>query len=135
MTEEREIKSVIPSYYSFIMTGLTELREIWAVKRYVDALYYALNLSTFLPTKLKQQIEEDKGRIKKQLKSIESTRENGYDKALEKTQWKTRKIAIDELEPFIDKMIQLLDSENLLTQQYGIPTRKRELKNIGDALS
>ncbi len=135
MTEEREIKSVIPSYYSFIMTGLTELREIWAVKRYVDALYYALNLSTFLPTKLKQQIEEEKRKIQNQLKTVESISENSYDKAVEKAQWKTRKIAIAELEPFVDKMIKLLDSENLLTQQYGIPTRKRELKNIGDALS
>jgi hypothetical protein len=135
MTEEKEIKSVIPSYYSFIMTGLTELREIWAVKRYVDALNYALNLSTFLPTKLKQQIAEDKQRIKEQLKSVESISENKYDKMIEKAQWKTRKIAIAELEPFVDKMIKLLDSENLLTQQYGIPTRKRDLKSIGDALA
>ncbi len=134
MSEEREIKAAIPTYYSFIITGLTEIRELWAVGKTVRALKYAFLLSTFLPPSIKKEISPERVRVQN---LIEKTYENkGYcfNTIWQYSEIALQKIANAEIEPFLDKFVNLLDNNNLLTQQYGVPTRKGSLENIGRAL-
>jgi hypothetical protein len=130
MSEDAEIKGVIPSYYGFLITGITQLREYWARKMYIEALDYALELTNFLPNKIKKEIAESKALIVKKLAgNIPENANTLYALQRAKDQ-NAYRIARQELEPFVDKMISLLDSNRLLTQQYGVPTRARSMKDF-----
>jgi hypothetical protein len=116
MSDETEIRGVIPTYYGFLISGITQLREYWARKQHVEALYYAMELTTFLPNKIKEKIEPEKKRIQaKLLKNLPSSSSSIYA-AQRDTNNIVYRISMIELEPFVDKIIRLLDENNLLTQ-------------------
>lgn len=130
MTENAEIKAVIPSYYGFLITGITQLREYWAKKMYIEALDYAMELTNFLPSKIKDELKEEKEKIRKKLLNNAPINTNSVY-ARERTRTKEiYQIAAKELEPFVDKIIRLLDQNHLLTEKYGVPTRERSMKDF-----
>lgn len=117
MNDDPEIKGVIPSYYGFLITGITAIREYWAKKQFVEAINYAMNLTTFLPNKIKKELIMDKKKIRRKM-TAKFRSNNPYLEGVKIRRDKnTRDIAELELEPFMDKIISLLDKNNLLTQQ------------------
>jgi hypothetical protein len=130
MTEDAEIKAVIPSYYGFLITGITQLREYWARKMYTEALDYALELTNFLPTKIKEQLKEDKEKIITKLGTNSPINANTLYRVEMARSKQAYHIAARELEPFVDKIIRLLDQNHLLTEKYGVPTRARGMKDF-----
>jgi len=130
MSEDAEIKGVIPSYYGFLITGITQLREYWAKKMFIEALDYAIELTVFLPNKVKNELAKERAEILIKLSNNSPTHANtlyGMQRARDRNAYR---IAAKELEPFVDKIIRLLDNNRLLTQQYGVPTRARSMKDF-----
>jgi glutathionyl-hydroquinone reductase len=119
MSEDAEIKSIIPNYYNLIIDKLNKIYDAWDKNLTNLALSRALKLIPFLPRKLKKQLNPEKTRISTEL-------QNGIKDI--------KKIAEKELEPLVDKITDNLDEAHLLTQNYGIPTRKSSIENIGKAL-
>lgn len=123
-----EIKGVIPTYYGFLISGITQIREFWSKKQFTEALYYAMEITTFLPNKIKDKIEPERQRIQaKLLKNIPSSSSSIYS-AQRDTNNIVYRISMIELEPFVDKIIRLLDENNLLTQDWGA---KPKFKDAG----
>lgn len=134
MSEEYEIKGVIPNYYAFIIDKLNRIAEAEIYHNYPQALHISLNLAKYLPRKLKQQIQPEKDRIENRLHK--EAKVSGFFRDSMRRQASQLEIIIaKEEEPqFVDRITTLLDEAHLLTQSYGIPTRKAELKDLGEKL-
>lgn len=130
MNDDPEIKGVIPSYYGFLITGITAIREYWAKKQFVEAINYAMNLTTFLPNKIKKELIAEKEKIHREMSVNLRFNSNDITAARKAHDRLVFQVAAKELEPFMDKVISLLDQNNLLTQQYGVPTRSRSMKDF-----
>lgn len=130
MSVDAEIKGVIPSYYGFLITGLTQIREYWAKRMYVEGMEYALHFTTFLPRKIKKALSEEKQRITLKLTGNSKGRVHNFYELQKSRSKYAYMIAAQELEPYMDKMTTLLDENHLLTQQYGVPTKARSMKEF-----
>lgn len=130
MSEDAEIRGVIPNYYAFIIDKLNRIYDAEDKNNYPLALDRALKLTKFLPRKLKKEIVEDVKRIRQRL--ITEAKIDGYflDSMLKERNKIVYNIAYQEEDKFMDKMTSLLDQEHLLTQSYGIPTRARSMGDI-----
>lgn len=129
MTENAEIKGVIPNYYSFIIDKLNRIANYEIERNYPMALHTALNLAKYLPRKLKNQLQPDITEITEKLANIKVSEynQNALRKAMDTQIYKISKEAEPKL---IDKITTLLDQEHLLTQSYGIPTKSRSMKDF-----
>lgn len=130
MSEDAEIKGVIPNYYNLIIDKLNKIYDAWDNDNTIQALDRTLKLIPFLPRKLKKELKTDKDEIRNALKTAKESNGYNYQNAKE-TQWKNVKdVATAKFEPLIDKLTNLLDESHLLTQSYGIPTRARGMGDI-----
>ena len=130
MSEDAEIRGVIPNYYVFIMGRLNRIAELEDLNNLPLALDTALKAIKYLPRKLKKQIDPEKTRIQKRITSEAQTEgyfENTNIRAINHI---LRQISREEEEAFVDKITTLLDAEHLLTQSYGVPTRARGMNDI-----
>jgi Fe2+ transport system protein B len=130
MTEDAEIRGVIPNYYAFIMGRLNRIAALEDIDNLTLALDCALKSIKYLPRKLKNQIREEYERIQNRIKN--EAQSSGYfsntiNKEIEKAM---KRIALEEENNFVNKITTLLDQEHLLTQSYGIPTRSRSMGDI-----
>lgn len=130
MSEDAEIKGVIPNYYNLIIDKLNKIYEAWDNNNQTLALTRAMRLIPFLPRKIKKQIIQDKDNIQKQFDAISGTKGYNLSNAAELANYRIKMIAVKEVEPFINKLTDLLDQEHLLTQSYGIPTKARGMGDI-----
>jgi hypothetical protein len=130
MSEDAEIKGVIPNYYNLIIDKLNKIYEAWDNNNINIALFRTLKLIPFLPRKIKNQLNPERIRIQKDLDAISQTNGFNFSNAQEKVMYKVKTISIKEFEPLIDKVTSLLDQEHLLTQNYGIPTKSRSMKDL-----
>ena len=130
MSENSEIRGVIPNYYSFIVDKLNKIAEAENAFNYPLALHIAMNLTRYLPRKLKNQINPDVIRIRE--RQLRELRTSGYFQSSMNRQLhqKEHMIASQEEPVLIDKLTTLLDQEHLLTQSYGIPTRSKSMGDI-----
>jgi hypothetical protein len=130
MSEDAEIKGVIPNYYVFIMGRLNRIAALEDIGNLPLALDCALKTVKYLPRKLKNQIIEEKKKIQKRIATEAKSTEYFCNTSKRDVEAKMRKIALDEEETFVDKITTLLDQEHLLTQNYGIPTKARGMGDI-----
>lgn len=135
MSQDAEIKGVIPNYYNLIIDKLNRIYEAWDQNNLSLALFRTLRLIPFLPRKLKNALKPDKDRIEDQLKNSANTGGHDFDNATEKAMYRIRKVAQKEFEPLLDKLTSLLDESHLLTQSYGVPSRTGDIRKIGENLA
>lgn len=131
---ETEIRGVIPNYYGLMIDKLNRIYDAWDKNDTYTALQRALKLCSFMPRKIKTELDPEKERIQKRLSSVSTI--TGYDMAIvkEKVMARLKQISNEELEKFVTTITDQLDENRLLTQGYGVPTRKTELKTLGDVL-
>lgn len=132
MSEQPEIKGVIPTYYFIITDKLNKIYEAWDNNDPYLALERALKLVPFLPVKLKKEIAPEKERIRKLFQNSISGQD--FNSVQLKSSLLRHNTASQEVEPFIDKLTTLLDDNHLLTLSYGVPTRTGSIQKIGESV-
>jgi hypothetical protein len=130
MSEDAEIRGVIPNYYAFIMGRLNRIAALEDAGNLTEALECAIQSTKYLPRKLKKQIDEEQKRITKRLRTEAHSNEWFGNMRKKETAAIFQQIAEEEEEGFVDRITTLLDQEHLLTQSYGIPTKARSMGDI-----
>jgi hypothetical protein len=131
MTENAEIRNVIPPYYGFIIDKLNRIFYLWdEAQNEALALRCALRLTKFLPRKLKNQLREETDKIKTELEIASKGIGYNFQTANRNINQSLAIVAHKYLENYVNKLTDLLDQEHMLTQSYGIPTRSRGMGDI-----
>ena len=108
-------KTELERPYTFLLfKSLMGIQTAWNERDYLYALSQACKLVTFLPNDIKDVLWNDKEVIQKNITSAyRSTASNFYSTQLVRNR-NAKKVAMKYLEPFLDKMIRLLDSKGWL---------------------
>lgn len=112
--EAEELKAVMRPYIAFLMDKVNKIYDAWDEGDLELALSRACRLVTFLPRAIKEQLRGDEKTITKYMNAAYGL-ETGiwYTTQLIQNR-RTRQIAQLFLEPFVDKMIDLLDERGYL---------------------
>lgn len=131
MSEDAEIKNVIPPYYGLIIDKLNRIFFLWdEVQDEIAALQCAIRLVLFLPRKLKKQLETQTTEIQKELDKASNGVGYNLIVANQRINNATSFVAHKHLAKYVNTITNLLDQEHMLTQSYGIPTRARSMGDI-----
>jgi len=108
-------KTQLERPYTFLLfKSLMGIQGAWNEGDYLYALSQACKLVTFLPNDIKDVLWSDKEVIQKDITSAyRSAASNFYSTQLVRNR-KAKRVAMKYLEPFLDKMIRLLDSKGWL---------------------
>lgn len=110
----KEVKAVMPTYISFLMGRLIEIWQAWDNGELVTALQKACRLVTFLPTDLKKKLMDDVKIIKAEMRKANQVEGCDYYTGLIVKNKKSMQTAYKYLDPFVDELVQLLDSRGYL---------------------
>lgn len=101
-------------YTFFLFKALSNIYAAWNEGDYLYALSQACKLVIFLPNDIKEVLWSDKETIQKDIGiARRSTDSNFFSTQIIRNR-KAKTVAIHYLEPFLDKMVRLLDSKGWL---------------------
>ena len=101
-------------YTFFLFKKLTDVYDAWDMDELVVSLERACRLVVFLPNDVKEALWVEREAIKKAMaKALSITKVDLFSSALAR-QNEARNVAFNHLEPFVDKMVRLLDEKGWL---------------------
>lgn len=130
MSEDAEIRGVIPTYYSFIVEKLNRIYDAWDKNDFYSALLRSIRLVSFLPRKIKKQILPEKKRIELKLIQAQSIKGRDFNSTQMLLQQRVRQVAMEEVGNFVNLITEMLDQEGLLVMKHGVPTVARGMGDI-----
>jgi len=119
----------LPYYTAFLMDKVNKIYDAWDLENITLALRRATRLVAFLPRKMKKQMLEDVEDIEKAM--MKAYRVKGVDFHTDQLarNREARRVASLYLEPFVNKLIDLLD-ENHYLEPGAIGSRFIEKKKL-----
>lgn len=122
-----KVKDVMPTYRGFLAGRLVEIWSAWDEGDLELSLRRACRLVTFLPRALKKQLREDRDKITKEMNSVYGlTGVDFYTTHLTRNR-QVNRVAMLYLEPFADKILNLLDERGYLEKGFRVVPEGREL--------
>lgn len=101
-------------YTFFLFKGILGIYEAWNETEYEEAIKQALRLVVFLPTDIKEALWPKKQKIRKELnKAYRMQGVDFFTTHLVRNR-EARRVSAYYLEPFVDKMVRLLDEKGWL---------------------
>ena len=109
MTQAQQIRKVMPRYDSLIFGILIKIYEAWDEGNLQHALRRACMMVTFLTRDMKKKLKDHREQILEEMAKAQGVK--GYDFHNEQINRNrnARRVAMIYLEPFVDKITDLLD--------------------------
>ena len=124
----KKVKDVMPTYRAFLAGRLLEIWAAWDNGNLEQSLRRALRLVTFLPRELKKELRKDEERITKALNAAYRVQGVDWYTRQQNRNREARRVASLYLEPFVDKMTDLLDEGDYLVKTFKVVPGGTELE-------
>lgn len=115
--ERDEIRGVIKNYYGFFWSKVNLIFDAWNEGEPELALRRACFLVNFLPVALKDKLKEDVASITKELNTVYDLDGIDFYMTQVRRNSEAEYIALLRLQPFVDKMMRLVDKRNYYMEQ------------------
>jgi len=121
-------------YTFFLFKSIAGIHESWINGDVMYALSQACKLVSFLPTDIKNALWEDKQKIQKDMNKASRQQGTNYFTSQVISSRELKRVAHHHIEPFVDKMVRLLDEKGWLERGAMMPryptTKKLSVQSI-----